>query len=500
MKAWLMHRDRDFDINAGLPPRADDLVEDLDLAPLFDAMSLGDKFLREVAVRAVLTSLTDAEEIAYRQEILRDSFEHPDVVREIYDLAVEAIEGEKRIHGMFFFARSPETILARSIDALEFFTGRLKVLQGIAETRGAAFCAQGFKRFFAMLRAELDDAYFETVREHLRQLRFQGGVLMSAELGLGCKADRYVLHGTFEHRRGSWLERVFGGGKPGYSFEIADRDESGLQALAELRGKGANLVANALAQSTDHILSFFALLRAELGFYVGCLSLHEIYVRKGEPTCMPVPIAAGSGDLVARGVYDASLALRLEGRTVGNDLGAAGKMLIVITGANQGGKSTFLRSLGLSFLMMQCGMFVAAQEFSASVCDGIYTHFKRPEDSTLQSGKLDEELGRMSEIADFVKPDSIVLFNESFSSTNEREGSEIARQIVQALLEVHVRVFLVTHLFDLADGLRSQGIETAIFLRAERQPDGRRTFRLLEGAPLPTSYGEDVFRRIFGSQ
>ena len=66
------------------------------------------------------------------------------------------------------------------------------------------------------------------------------------------------------------------------------------------------------------------------------------------------------------------------------------------------------------------------------------------------------------------------------------------------MIEAGIRVFFVTHLFDLADGLYRRALDSALFLRAERQPDGRRTFRLVEGEPLPTSYGEDSYRRIFG--
>jgi DNA mismatch repair ATPase MutS len=92
-----------------------------------------------------------------------------------------------------------------------------------------------------------------------------------------------------------------------------------------------------------------------------------------------------------------------------------------------------------------------------------------------------------------------LLCNESFAATNEREGSEIARQVVRALLDSGVVVFFVTHLFDLADGFYQEELATALFLRAERQPDGRRTFRLVGGEPLPTSYGEDSYRRVFGA-
>jgi DNA mismatch repair ATPase MutS len=182
---------------------------------------------------------------------------------------------------------------------------------------------------------------------------------------------------------------------------------------------------------------------------------------------------------------------------VGNNIAGEKKKLLVITGANRGGKSTLLRSLGLAQLMMQCGMFVPAQAFQANVCHGVFTHFIREEDAGMKSGKLDEELSRMSMIVEQIVPGSLLLLNESFASTNEREGSEIARQIVRALLEMKVKIFYVTHMFDLAEGFFRERRDSFLFLRAERLDDGTRTFRLLEAEPLPTSHGEDLYRRIF---
>jgi DNA mismatch repair ATPase MutS len=182
---------------------------------------------------------------------------------------------------------------------------------------------------------------------------------------------------------------------------------------------------------------------------------------------------------------------------IGNDANAGGKDLIIITGANRGGKSTLLRSIGLAQLMMQCGSFVPGSSFRSDVCTGIFTHFKREEDHTMSSGKFDEELHRMSEIVDHLTPHSMVLFNESFAATNEREGSEISRQIVSALLERGIRVIFVTHLYEFSRGLYEKGMKNALFLRAERNPDGERTFRVKEGEPLQTSYGEDLYHTIF---
>jgi DNA mismatch repair ATPase MutS len=153
--------------------------------------------------------------------------------------------------------------------------------------------------------------------------------------------------------------------------------------------------------------------------------------------------------------------------------------------------------VGLAYLMMQCGMFVPAHAFRANLCSGIFTHFKREEDATLKSGKLDEELGRMSAIVEAINPGSLILMNESLASTNQREGSEIATEIVRAFLDIGIKVFYVTHLFALADGLYRSGLRSLLFLRAERLAGGQRTFRLLEGEPLPTSFGEDLYRSIF---
>ena len=187
----------------------------------------------------------------------------------------------------------------------------------------------------------------------------------------------------------------------------------------------------------------------------------------------------------------------LNNYVVGNDLNADGKNLIIITGANQGGKTTFLRSIGLSQLMMQCGMFAPAESFSSNVCDGLFTHYKREEDATMRSGKLDEELSRMSRIIDNITPNSMLLLNESFAATNEREGSEIARQITGALLERSIMIFFVTHLYEFAYNFYGKKMADVAFLRAERQCDGSRTFRLIEGEPLQTSYGEDLYKKIF---
>ncbi|NPV77703.1 MAG: DNA mismatch repair protein MutS [Anaerolineae bacterium] len=498
MKALLMYKDRDFDLKQKLPLNEQTLSQDLELDTLFSAMALEDEFLYMVAKVAVLSILEDLDTILYRQSILKDCLKNSLVVKEIYAITMEAIEREKRIFFGYFSKYYPSSILSRSIEVLQMFVGLLKQLRKISDEHANKFESDGFKNFFSMLDRELGDEYFATIQIHLKELKFRNGALISAELGKGNKGAKYTLR-LNENKKQHWVERLFTKKPPAYTFYISERDVTGAKILSELKDRGINLVANSLAQSCEHILSFFNMLRAELAFYIGCLNLYDQLAQKREPVSFPIPVDSSECTLSLKGLYDVCLALTKNEKIVGNDLNADNKFLAIITGANQGGKSTFLRSIGLAQLMMQCGMFVPAESYRSSTCDRLFTHYKREEDVTMTSGKLDEELSRMSFIIDHITPNSLLLLNESFSATNEREGSEIARQIMCALLEKRIRVFFVTHLYKFSHDFYLKNPKDIIFLRAERQPDGERTFKIIEGEPLQTSFGEDVYNLVFGA-
>lgn len=472
------------------------LIQDLELKTLLQAMAVDDKLIFDVSQQAILSSVSDLEIIRYRQSILRDCLQNAAIVREIYQISLQAI-ANKRQGWMGIYSSHPSGILSGARQIVQMFLKWLQKLKQIADKHAAQFQSEGFARFFAMIQAELDDDYFALVREHLRELAFNDGVLLSAVLGQGNEGGDYVLRKAHKNDL-NWLERIFAPRTAVFTYRLHPRDDHGARALGEMKNQGVNLVANALAQSADHIESFFKMLQIELAFYVGGLNLAEQLGQMSAPYAFPVPAASHERRYAYQGLYDISLALTLKRNIVGNTGTANGKDLVMITGANQGGKSTFLRSVGLAQLMMQCGLFVPAASFSANVCEAVFTHFKREEDATMTSGKLDEELGRMSEIVDAITPNSLLLFNESFAATNEREGSEIGRQIINALLERRIKIFFVTHLYELAHGFYRRRMENALFLRAQREEGGERTFKLHEGEPLSTSYGIDLYRQVFG--
>ncbi|MBN1933447.1 MAG: DNA mismatch repair protein MutS [Anaerolineae bacterium] len=493
MKAFLMYRDRDFDLQQPLPPNDLALTQDLELKTLFKAMALDDDLVFQVVRRAVLSGLSDPGAIRYRQDVLKDCLKHPAIIREMYRISIESITN-KRKRWLGIFSRSPSGVLYSAIEMLEMFVELLQQLRHIADEHAEKFESEGLATFFAMIEKELDDDYFAVVQNHLKELKFRDGVLLSVELGAGNEGRGYILGRPRQKK--NWIQRVLAR-SPVYSFSISLRDDHGARVLGDLKDRGLNLAANALAQAADHIDNFFEMLRIELAFYIGCLNLHERLVQLGEPVCFPQAVAANERRHSFHGLYDICLALTMKRQVVGNEVDADHKDLVIVTGANQGGKSTFLRSIGLAQLMMQSGMFAPAESLCANVCAGLFTHYKRKEDASMKSGKLDEELNRMSDIVDMLSPHSVVLFNESFAATNEREGSEIARQIVSALLEKRIKVFFVTHQYEFARGFHSKRMKNALFLRAQRKSGGGRTFKVVEGEPLQTSYGKDLYTRIF---
>jgi DNA mismatch repair ATPase MutS len=498
MKAFLMYRDRDFEFQQKLPSNAQALMQDLELQTLFSAMALGDEFLFEVAKRAVLGGLNnDHDTIRYRQNILKDCLKNSDIVRDIYQIPIESTKN-KRKHWYSIFSTYPGAVLSNATEMMQMFVGLLLKLKNIADENANKFESEGFARFFAMIHKELGDEYLAEIQDHLRELKFRDGVLISAELGEGNESTNHMLRKSIVKKQ-RWIKRILVKKPPVYTFSIHPRDEAGARALSNLKTKGINQAANALGQSADHIDNFFKMLQVELAFYIGCLNLYEQLDQMGEPTSFPQPAALDERRHAFHGLYDVCLALTMKQKIVGNDVSADDKDLIIITGANQGGKSTFLRSIGLAQLMMQCGMFAPAGSFCSNICDGLFTHYKREEDASMESGKLDEELGRMSLIADNIKENSLLLLNESFAATNEREGSEIARQITCALVEKRIKVFFVTHLYEFSHALYEKKMENAIFLRAERQAGGARTFKVVQGEPLETSYGEDLYNSIFAT-
>jgi DNA mismatch repair ATPase MutS len=487
MKTNLMYRNKEFSIEAPRCFGAKTMAADLELGSILSKMACSDADVYEACSAALFQPMTDPDEIRFRQMNMEDCLQNPEPVRRLYQITLDT---EKRVKSSWYWlspSRVVSSTYSSAAELLKIYSEMLTELRAVADRAIAAFRSDGFCRLLKMLQTELSDAYLAQVRACLREVKDGKGILISASLGDSCQGVRFVLRS--KNKKGFWRRWFFA---PSYS--LAPRDDSGAQDFENRRARAINECTNALAQAAEHLEKFFVNLKRELAFYIGCLNLRDEMERIGMPVCIPQMSVEGPGrswDML----YDIALAVTKNTAVISNTLSTQNKRLFLITGANQGGKSTFLRSVGQAQLMAQCGMIVGARAFSAPLQSGIFTHFKKEEDAAYTSGKLDEELARMSGIISHIKRGGLVLLNESFAATNEREGSEICRQITNALVENGVAVFSVTHLYAYAAAYQDH--PQVQYLRAERKEDETRTFRMIAGAPLQTAFGADLWDKAF---
>jgi len=489
MRCRLLLADADVDVDA-LPELDPALTADLGLDRVLASMARGDHVIERVVPRLLATPLATTDAIRYRQASVRDAAASPDVVRELYTVATDAIEAERRIWGSAM--RNAELVLDRAANVLGRFVEAFRELRRIEAEHGEAFTSPGFTAFFRMVATDLDDPWLAEVEDHLTRLRTRT-LHVSARLGDGARGTDYVLHRSPSTIRG-WRDRV-GLEERRSTVKVELSDQNAMNTMSELRATAIAPTAGVTREAADHVLAFFRQLQVELAFLIGCANLHESLTAAGGAVAYPDAEDGATATFRATGLYDLGLRLTIDGPVVPNDLDTGGQRLVVITGANGGGKSTVLRAVGLAQLLLGAGMFVAAESLTASVAHAIRTHFTREEDASLVGGRLDEELTRLAALVEATTPGTLVLLNESLSTTNEREGAAIARGVVDALVDAGVEVWFVTHNHHLASGLADAEPARAHFLRAERG-DGERPFRLVVAPPLPTSHGMDLYRRI----
>ncbi|GAB2540672.1 DNA mismatch repair protein MutS [Nocardia heshunensis] len=468
------------------------VADDLELSIMYGAMAGGDQFIRTVAAEVIPRSSNDPDVIAYRQRVVADSCANPALVRELYAIATQAAGTRRWMVGRDRGARGK---LYLSLEPLTKLIGFLRRLRTTCELHSSNFNSEGFSGLAKRLTDTFGEEYLTEVERHLEVLQFEHGYAISAELGSGGGIANPVLH---EPPTPSGLRQSVFGARGRRVVAVSDTDESAKKYLWRLVGNSLDRVADVVSHATETIDRFFRDLQTELAFYVGCANLFERLQRDGYAVCFPKPLPQGSGASFSfRSLRDPALCLSAVSVVEANSIDGRGKLLTMITGANSGGKSTFVRSLGAAQIMMQAGMFVVAEAYEADIRDGIFTHFRIPDDSSMTYGRLNEELVRMRDLTGRITPTSLVLWNEPFSSTSEREAADILTPITEALLDSGVKVVVVTHLYDYASGLSERRRSTDLFLRAKRLPDGSRTFRLEVGAPATTSHAMDIYRQIF---
>ncbi|MGE3526610.1 MAG: DNA mismatch repair protein MutS, partial [Gemmatimonadales bacterium] len=225
-----------------------------------------------------------------------------------------------------------------------------------------------------------------------------------------------------------------------------------LQGIARLHPATFRALAEFVAAHTEFIDPVLARFDREVQFYRAWRALVHPLEAAGRRFCYP-GFTPSPGAVEIREGFDLALALRLgpAGPVVCNDLALdASERIVVVSGPNQGGKTTYARMVGQVHYLTRLGCSVPARSARVPVCDGVYAHFERREDPGSLRGKLKQDLERMREILARVTPASLVLVNEPFASTTLADALYLSRRVLERLTESGPLVVWVTFLDELA--------------------------------------------------
>lgn len=171
------------------------------------------------------------------------------------------------------------------------------------------------------------------------------------------------------------------------------------------------------------------------------------------------------------------------------------KLCYILTGANRGGKTTITQAVGLLFVLAQAGIYIPGEAFTFNPVDSIYTHFPADEDKTMDLGRLGEECKRFKEMYSEATETSLMMLNETYSTTSFEEGYYIAKDSVRAILNKGIRTIYNTHMHKLAFDIPeinkefSKNKACSLVVKAK---NGQRSFKVEVCPPEGESFAKDI--------
>ncbi|MBY8889251.1 hypothetical protein K7472_31065 [Streptomyces sp. PTM05] len=238
----------------------------------------------------------------------------------------------------------------------------------------------------------------------------------------------------------------------------------------------------------DFVAEAIATFDREAQFYLAYLDTLVPLKEAALDFCYP-RMMAGATTVEGQGVFDVVLADRLaRTRTtvVPNDFRLeAPERILVVSGPNQGGKTTFARTIGQLHHLAALGCPVPGREAGLLMCDAVFTHFERGENLKDLSGKLKDDLVRIHDILERVTENSIVIMNEVFTSTTLHDAVDLGTKVLRQVIDAGALGVCVTFV----DELSELGPATVSMVSTVVPDDpARRTFRIVRKPADGLSY------------
>lgn len=433
-------------------------LHDLGLDAILDAAASSS------AARAVLSApLRDPAAIRYRQEVMRDleSAELRDAVTSFRaDLRAAAVRLDEEADAGFPYARE-RAVLDAAVRYVRAVAGLSEALQA------ARLTSRGLARLRDRLMSIVaGDDFTSLARDSKRawdglsalhySLRIEG-----RSVTVGPTPASHELHDDLSRQFGRFMQdpppepqprAYLPAGRSAVQAQI-------LRRLAALHPEPFEALRDFAGHHHDVIDPLVARVDGELDFYLDYLRTIAPLRAAGLPFCYPT-VGPREAGCLCLDTFDLALALRLVAGgspIVPNDIELrGGERMLVVTGPNQGGKTTLARTFGQLHYLAALGCPVPGREVRLAPFDGLLTHFQRGERAGDLRGRLVDELTRLRELLEAATPDSIVVLNEPFASTTLADARFLGRKLLARLSQLDLRAVIVTFV----DGLSTFDAKT----------------------------------------
>ncbi len=492
---------------------------DLGLSDLVKVLALNGRYTPYV--RQILTALTrDVSVIRWRQAVLADFLANPTLV----DTAIGLLKRLASLQsGSPLLGKRQRNLLLETADHLAELDGFVRVVEDLHTALATAHLeSEALRQVHTNLSAVVADPNFQALQAELPELRVPLERITSLTIGINLdvelRPESAVLLSINDYKVGSgasWLLKVMG-------IAQNDADDSGIAQLHHVPEELSQRPLSPLFQDLDRLLtqmaqpiaralnhyartgsSTLAYLEYELAFFAAAALMIQKAQAKGITFCAPEPIEMGKRITQISGLTNMALVLTQPEQVVPSDVvfDDSGRIAI-LTGPNSGGKTTYLRSVGLAQVMFQAGLLLPAGSARLSPVDALFTHF--PALETRQEGRLAEEAARLREVFHQATENSLVLLNETFSSTSSGEAIYLAQDVLCGLRAIGARAIFATHLIELAERLKT--IEDTVAgdsdlyslvagITIDTAGEGMPTYQINRGLPLGQSYAREIARR-----
>lgn len=503
-------------------------TEDLQLDIVKRLVSLGgsDRF---IALAEELSD--DITTIEYRLDCLEDFLNVPDLSETLRRAISELAIGRPETDGQDKSVNSFYELNDR-MDDLTVFLGTVNEINAICKRIGHSVKSMAMKRLFEFFEklpqsedyieisgnlAELREAFSRTIRSVKVGINFESNMIPES-------AGIIEVSHQKIYPKGNIIERiVFGrdGNREQFSGEEhinsavrhtpADIDTALFKELSDYTREYAGRVAAALKGYRSSFFTDINELEHQIDYYISAASFIKSVQSRGLKMCRPKILPKESRRMTVNGIFDLSFyrqlvsedaLAKLSDRIVLNDIGLGDSArFYMVTGANNGGKTTFARAVGLCQVLAQAGMYVPAESAEISVCDNIFTHFPRDEKIGIDTSRFTTEIKDLRSIVQKMTRYSAVILNESLQSTTPEECLKIAEIHLELLAAEGVRGLYVTHLtglYNKLSELNSKDYPTKLgsLVSAAEENSEKRLYKMIEQPPSGESLAFSIYRQF----